>query len=258
MGLIGSFCIRKDEAYQEDSLCCAAEQAPRLSTTICSGSVIDRWGFMYKKLWALWLVAGISSTASAEAPPFQGLNAQLGLGFSGLHSDLYALWRDVENDRYGQSGVFGTASLGYAYRLEGAFQFSTNVFYDFGAKAAGSYADDGDPSDDESVYLKKICGISAEPGYALDRKTIIYAKLGVGFSRASSRIEFLSFNYGSQMGLLYGMGMKHLLTENIFVAVESYRINFSRGTETAFGHYGNYVSSNRASLTYTGINIGFI
>lgn len=108
----------------------------------------------------LFFTSFLSLSINAFAgPAFNGVNAQIGVGFANLGSENY--WSDYGSYKYGKKGTFGNISLGYSHKFENQFNIATNLFYTFGSDKSG-----GRPDDYNSVYkTKNIWGLVFEPGY---------------------------------------------------------------------------------------------
>lgn len=246
---------------------------------------------MKKKLLATTALAATLATSSAFAEgAFDGINAQVGVGFaslgtelSGSYSNLPNQWGDTwggsSNDKYSQTGVMGTASLGYSYGFKGGFNIAANAFYLGGAENAGQSsgndASAGTGYSNSSSYnnqakLKNIWGLVVEPGYYFAKESLGFAKLG--WAQASSSVQTNEFNstntpanssqninFGTSNGFLYGLGFKQMVASNIYVGVEAYQIMFSSKSSTFTSASGgsSVTLNSKPNVTYAGLTLGY-
>jgi len=87
-----------------------------------------------------------------------------------------------------------------------------------------------------------------EPGYYFTDQTLGYAK--IGYARADSKVD--QSDYGTSDGFIYGVGIKQLLTQQTFIGVEAYQIDFTREKSN-----DAWDSTNKPSLTYGGVTLGY-
>jgi hypothetical protein len=181
---------------------------------------------------------------------FNGLNAQFGFGFTEKSSR--SDWPSGGSDRYDVSdkGALANLSIGYSYNLNHQFNIAGNVFYAPGNDDAGQWI-----SGSYKWKIKDIWGASFEPGYYFTDNALGYLKLG--YARADSEYQHTGGNadYGTTNGFLYGVGFKQLLTNNIYVGLETYQIDFSK-SKTIISE-GGYNTSNKPAVTYGGLMIGY-
>jgi hypothetical protein len=191
----------------------------------------------------------ISPSVFAEAA-FDGVNAQLGIGFANLGSENN--WPGYGNYKYGEKGTLGNISLGYSQKIENQFNIAANIFYAFGSDKSG-----GRPDDHNTIYkTNDIWGIVFEPGYYFSDSSLGFLKLG--YARASS--EFIDSrsrsDYGSSDGFLYGLGFKQNIQDHLYIGAETYQIDFSR-SDGIYNSYYTSNTSNKPSITYGGISLGY-
>jgi hypothetical protein len=205
--------------------------------------------FHIKKLLLITLFTLSFPSFSADAA-FDGVNAQLGVGFANLGSDNH--WTRFGNYKYGEKGTLGNISLGYSHKLSNQFNLAANAFYVFGSDKSG-----GRPDDFNTVYkTKDIWGVVFEPGYYFSENSLGFLKLG--YARASSEFEDSrsKTDYGDSNGFLYGLGFKQALQDHLYVGVETYQIDFSRSDSIYNTRYTSN-TTNKPSVTYGGITLGY-
>jgi hypothetical protein len=213
----------------------------------------------------------IIATSSVIAGSFDGPFAQVGAGFAYLGSNASVTRTPnpyTESYKGGETGVMGNVALGYSYELPQSFNIAANVFYNFGSQNAGQYNYQNSTTYTYQSSLKNIWGISVEPGFNFSDKSLGFLKLGWASATASVTSSGSGAGYngalppgtysGTSNGFLYGLGFKQLLTENIFIGVEAYQVAFSTVTQSSSSaYYGNVTGSQKPSLTYGGINLGY-
>ena len=191
----------------------------------------------------------ISSNAFADGA-FDGVNAQVGIGFANLASENN--WSGYGNYKYGEKAFLGNASLGYSYKLTNQFNIAANAFYGFGSDKSG-----GRPDDYNTIYkTKDVWGVVIEPGYYFSENTLGFLK--IGYANASS--EFIDSrsksDYGSSDGFLYGFGVKQALQDHLYFGVEAYQIDFSKSDSVYNVRYSSN-TNNKPSVTYGGLTLGY-
>ncbi len=189
------------------------------------------------------------SNKNSHPGRFNGVNAQLGLGFAAKSSQSY--W-PTDGGRYDLSdkGVLSNLSLGYSHNLNSRFNIATNIFYAFGNDDAGQWV-----SENYKWKINDIWGVSLEPGYYLNDDGLGYLKLG--YASASSEYQHTASNadYGNTDGFLYGVGFKQFLTNNMYIGLETFQIDFSKSKMVVSQAGSN--TNNTPSVTYGGLMIGY-
>ncbi|QDD12064.1 outer membrane protein [Candidatus Methylopumilus rimovensis] len=190
------------------------------------------------------------SNKNSSPGRFNGVNAQFGLGFAAKSS------RNDYLEEFGRvdlsdKGVLSNLSLGYSHNLNGRFNIAGNIFYAFGNNDAGQW---------ESEYyrwkIKDIWGVSLEPGYYFNDNGLGYLKLGYANTSSEDIEPSNNADYGNTGGFLYGAGFKQFLTDNIYVGIETFQINFSK-SKTVVSQDGSNTTNNKPAVTYGGLMIGY-
>jgi len=197
----------------------------------------------FQKL-AIAAALGAASTL-AVAGGFDGPFVQLGIGGSATQNKVSdATTNDGGNLNGTQSGgsFNGLVAAGYSQdfgafndSLKG-FNLAANLFYVIGNQKAGSNSSSWNSTTDAGVVgslngnykLQNTWGISIEPGWNFTDSTLGYVKLAWVNSQAKSNITYSDTAGGSDWingnkninGFGYGLGVKHLVTKNIFVGVD--------------------------------------
>lgn len=222
------------------------------------------------------LIAGLLTAAASGAMAdgaFDGVNAQIGMGFTSLGTEYTSnyenftqpeLYNNSTNVKGSQTGMLGNIALGYSYGFNKQFNLGANVFYNFGSDNAGSISVSDNYTGDSGTIqakLKNIWGISVEPGYYFSDKALGFVKLGWAMGSTSGSWngggDSGTINGGTANGFLYGLGFKHLITENVYLGIDAYQISFSSTSTSSSDQYGTDTSTFKPNMTYGGINVGY-
>ena len=194
------------------------------------------------------------SNKNNQPGAFNGINAQLGLGFAEKSSEFNYPGGAPDRFDLSDKGALSNISLGYSYNLNNQFNIAANIFYTLGSNQAGEWRSGG-----YKWEIKDVWGISVEPGYYFTNSALGYLK--AGYARTSSKSLTSGVwagddsNFGTSDGFLYGIGFKQLLTNNVYIGMETYQINFSK-SKTVVSE-GGWDVINKPALTYGGIMIGY-
>lgn len=218
-----------------------------------------------KKMVIAGLLAAAASGAMADGA-FDGVNAQIGMGFTSLGTDYTVAGDDGGsiNTKGSQMGMLGNIAAGYSYGFNKQFNLAANVFYNFGSSNAGSISINNGDGTSSTIQgkLKNIWGISVEPGYYFSDKALGFVKLGWAMGSTSGSASWSdgtsgTTSVGTANGFLYGLGFKHLITENVYLGVEAYQIAFSSKSKTSSDDLGSWTETFKPNMTYGGINVGY-
>jgi outer membrane immunogenic protein len=175
-----------------------------------------------KKIVVTSITALLASTV-AYAGSFDGPYVSVGAGaqYTGNSNFSGTASNDISDTHF-----VGQVLAGYAFEITPKFNLATNVFFNLSNDKAGS-------SSSIAATTKNNIGISIEPGYYLDDKTLAYVK--VGYARIDSKLDDGTLKTNDSLnGYLFGVGAKYLVDKNIYVGAE-------------FTHYG--YGNNTAQLT---------
>jgi outer membrane immunogenic protein len=221
--------------------------------------------------------AFVSPAVFAQANGFTGIygQASVGVGSSQTRVDTTytnTTYNNNGSQSFGDQNVAGSLALGYNYGFSNGFNLGANIFYNFKDNSSGSqnfFENNAGVtySDNTSLQLKDMWGVSIEPGYSFAPSSLGYVKLGWAQAKASGSSSIYDngvFNSEESGGIskttngfLYGVGYKHLLTKNIYIGVEVYQIafsNVSRSQADEFGGVGKVTL--KPTYTYGGLVIG--
>ena len=191
---------------------------------------------MKKTLLAASIVAAFSASAFAENA-FDGAYVGLNAGFLNNSANVTNSENDM-NINIGKSGKFGgQVFAGYSHSYGKTFNLAANVFYGLGSNNI--------TLNDTSIALKKVWGLSVEPGIYLADKTLAYVKLGV----AKASLKVPGEYSANTNGFLYGFGLKHMVTSNVYVGAEFQKIDFRKRSFAT--------TTVDPIQTYSGVTVGY-
>jgi len=128
----------------------------------------------------------------------------------------------------------GQVLAGYGFDIGENFNVSTNIFYNFGDKKVNDIRATW-YHDTVKQELKNSVGFYLAPGYKFNDTTLVFLKLG--YASADKKYirdtitPSISLN-DSVNGYLWGVGIKHLLTENIFLGIDLTKHNYGNTSQT--------------------------
>ena len=186
------------------------------------------------------------SASSARSQTLSdNFNLKLGYGLANFHNE--AIW--TNSDESAKDGQLALASIGYTKKFEN-FNLTSELFTFIGSNISGSY------STNNTVYrTKNIWGISLNPEFKLYEESFGYVKVGYALAESQESDNYGSVNYGFSKGWLYGFGMKLPLKKDIFLGLETFRINFSRTNPVYSTGWSTY-TTNKPNITFSSIYIG--
>lgn len=180
------------------------------------------------------MASSLSFAGTFDGPYIQAafgvVNKQIKAQQSGTDSGSWSEgWNSVSS-----SNAAGQVALGYSYNPLSLFNIAANLYYDISSQDGGQYATSQPYT--MTPKLKNVWGISIEPGAYLANKTLGYVKLGWTNGTTSVRVTDDGSQTGNMRknvnGFLYGIGIKRLLTDNIFIGVEFSQSQFNQASST--------------------------
>lgn len=223
-----------------------------------------------KKAFIVTAILSTLGTTALAANTFDGPYAALSMGLVNKQTNVNASLSDsmmpntYDNQTSSKNSVMGQALLGYSYSFAEKFNISANVFTQFGSNNAGTdtNAIEGANSSEIRYKLKNVWGISIEPGIYLADKTLAYAKLGVAKGKSSRHFSVNGANAVvsdsfNRTGFLYGIGVKHMLTSNVYVGLEVQKIDFSGKTTVSLSNSGTETRNSKLSQLSGAVSIGY-
>lgn len=203
---------------------------------------------------ALCLSAAALVTNASAGNVFDGVNFQIGMGMSGTQMAATGTQDttltpnpNLNGDSNGNSPN-GLTSLGYSYSVD-SFNMAANAFYVIGNQAAGSPSYSGTSNGGVSetlsatYKLKNTWGLSVEPGFYFDEKTLGFLKLAYvqtnmqanmycdASDQACENRSIGPFT-GTLRGFGYGLGVKHMFDHNLYGAIDVLGVSYNSMNRT--------------------------
>ena len=239
-------------------------------------------GMYMKKLTLALSMAAIATSALAGG--FDGPFVQLGVGGSDTKTNesgvsSYATPAS-NNGNHSQGSVNGLVAVGYSQdfgifnpSLKG-FNLAANLFYVIGNQAAGNPNSSGNgiwmgaPISNNistSNKLQNTFGISIEPGWNFTESTLGFVKLAWVTSQSKNNVSYsdslpdaYQINNNKQInGFGYGLGVKQLLTDHIFLGVDLMGVTYGKATYSGVADGTPYNASFKASQFMGFASIGY-
>ena len=183
---------------------------------------------MKMKKIAIAAALGAASTL-AMAGGFDGPFVQLGIGGSSTSTKVTGADTGSVNGTKSSGSFNGIVAGGYSQSIGSAgFNMAANIFYVIGNQNSGN---GGNSSDGVTTTQKQknTFGISVEPGWNFTDSTLGYVKLAWVNSQTNTSFNSSDSNGSAKSnvnGFGYGLGVKQLLTKNIFVGVDLMGVSY--------------------------------
>ncbi len=201
------------------------------------------------------IVAALTFVAPfAFASEFDGLNLQLGIGGSNTSSrvsgtaitDSNGATYTTLDGTHSEGSFNGMTSIGYSKALgsEG-FNMAGSLFYVIGNQNAGNVSSTfvgsgGSLTEAGNVKFENTWGVSIEPGWNFAKSSLGFLKLAwvnstykgnlsanlTSFSDPTRNATAATYGSKNLNGFGYGLGVKHMLTQNIFAAVDVLGVSY--------------------------------
>jgi opacity protein-like surface antigen len=176
-------------------------------------------------------IAFIASIAAASSVAMagEGFYASLGIGAVGAnyHRTEAATANDGALDlNVGQTNSIGVVDLGYAIALNKDWSLGLGLAFDLGKTKAGSLIDAGPPSLSIKFSGKNHYSLYVQPSYNLNDSTAVFGK--VGYHTIKGEVIDIDGNNDSSKihGLGYGLGLKTMVTKNVYIQTEVMWVNY--------------------------------
>ena len=196
-----------------------------------------------------------SNVFAEDAPStFSGPYLSLGAGFQHItieKENVRAVsgFPSIDQPSASNNDFVGRIQAGYGRDLSEKINVSAGVFYDIG----GNKVNDIKATyyqDNVKQSIENTVGIFIAPGYYVNKQTLVFVK--AGYVRADKEyarykqegITDININIRNSVdGYLWGAGVKHLVSENVFVGAD-----FTRCT---FGNSSSVTNLNRLEVEIT-------
>ena len=157
----------------------------------------------------------ISGYAQADAQNFQGLRVGGSLNMTGASTKLAAS---------GSDATFGGNNIGGGITVAVSQRISNKVMIGVGASFSNSKIKSGTDSSGDTIKGKNMWTAFIEPGVVVGQNTLLYGKAGYAGMKAS--IDGVSNGYTSSSGYVYGLGIRTMVVDSLYVEVEALQYKF--------------------------------
>ncbi len=165
----------------------------------------------------------------AMAAGFNGFSVQLGAGMGMAQTELTNYSPD---GTVGDNSAFGNLALNYS-KAFGQFNLAGGLFMQLGNMNSGSlrsFAADTGGVWSDSFKLKKIWGVSIEPGFNLSPSTLVYGKFSYVQASGENTYDYGGGDAGSATrkhgGFGYGVGARFNFSSNLYGMIEVEQVQF--------------------------------
>ncbi len=198
---------------------------------------------------------GLMTNAAQAAPSaFDGLYGQAILGVATGETQLRQFNPDTT---ISDQSFAGLLSVGYSKNL-GPLNLAASIFATPRSISMGGIAgtDFSGPWQDD-FRVRRLWGISVEPGLYLAPKTLAYGKVGLVWAKGSNFYDYDgSKNKGvesrSHHGVSLGLGLRHAMTSKVDLVFEIQQSKLSRER-----YWKDVPETYRPSLLTTGVGVAF-
>lgn len=199
-----------------------------------------------KKLLIAAAVAGIFVAPQAfaeDSKAFEGFSVQVGTGYQ----DSNLEYKDIivsGSTATKASGSSVALNLGAAYTASVANDFTIGVVLEYnavdGKPGNANFTLNGAPDGSSSSKLTNQYSISLVPGYAFDKTTLAYAKVGYANAKVKSLFDGGDSDTFNIHGFVLGLGVKKLISDKMFAFGE---VNYTGYKDKSFPDGNVNVSS---------------
>ncbi len=199
----------------------------------------------------------ISTVAAAGS--FDGPSVQFGVSINSNQTNV----KDYSPDgKVADTNAVGNLSLNYNKSYD-SFNLGGGVFAMMGSQKAGSlnsFANNSGGVWSDSWKLKNVLGVSIEPGYYVNNSVLAYAKVSYVQATGSNTFDYTAQQQDAgsashkHHGLGLGAGVKFMITNDLYGAVEIEQINFDRK------NYWNdpaFPETYKPGILKAGVSIGY-
>jgi opacity protein-like surface antigen len=185
------------------------------------------------------LLGLLSQTAQAQAEAWQGPWVHAGVGgatfIPGFSGGKYTGAYSYDATKKDINTVIGSISAGYTLALSGPWSLSLAATIAPGTSPSADYAvlintPKGTTTGPGTYNVANIYSITVQPGYAIDKEKLIYAK--VGYTGATANTESEAFGKASSTlsGYALGIGYKQVISGSLYGYAEFNYANYSNVT----------------------------
>jgi opacity protein-like surface antigen len=178
-----------------------------------------------KKIPLLFGIASLvfSSLAIAQSKNFEGIAVGFNTGFDSTALKLTATdGSGTYLDGFGKSNFTSNINGSYTFAVSESATLAVSASYNLVDSKIFTEDENGSFTAGSTLKLKSQYSISVEPGYALNDSTLGYVKFG--YHSADYKVATIS---KSTNGFGYGLGVKYLITPNVYANLEILKVDYS-------------------------------
>ena len=193
----------------------------------------------------LALAAAFATSAhaqSAKTNPWEGFYAEAAVGLGQFNPTISSAsiqaggTRPVTTQQDNLSSGINKIGLGYTFGIDDKYTLGIAASYSLGASSAanGSFWVSGAPSTAKwfKYQLKDVWSVTLNPGYAIDKDKLAYAKVGMTGNTMGINGQTANYQTVNFTGYVLGLGYKQLVTKSIYVLGEVNYAGISSKTAT--------------------------
>ena len=123
--------------------------------------------------------------------------------------------------------------IGYNYGINDKYTLGIAASYALGASSAasGTFTVAGTPKSFQ-YQLKNIWSVTLNPGYAIDKDSLVYAKVGATGNTMGLNGSTAAYQTSNFTGYVLGLGYKQMITKSIYLLGEVNYASLSSKTAT--------------------------
>ncbi len=145
--------------------------------------------------------------------------------------------------------------VGYNFGINDKYTLGIAASYAIGASsvAGGEFSVPGQPAKWFNYQLKNIWSATVNPGYAIDKDSLVYAKVGVTGNTMGLNGQTAAYQTNNFTGYVLGLGYKQMVTQSIYLLGEVNYASLNSKTATLITSSGPIV----AKLGGSGMDVIF-
>ena len=189
-------------------------------------------------------MAGVFATnanaQTAKGNPWEGFYAEAAVGYGVFTPTISSARLGASTPVSTQQNDLGSAKnklgLGYTFGINDKYTLGIAASYSLGASstASGTFWPSAAPSQAKwfNYQLKDVWSVTLNPGYAIDKDKLAYAKVGMTGNTMGINGQTANYQTVNFTGYVVGLGYKQLVTKSIYVLGEVNYAGISSKTAT--------------------------
>jgi len=185
------------------------------------------------------LLGIVSQSAQAQAEAWQGPWVHAGIGAAtfipGFSGGQYMGAYPYSGTKKDINTVIGSISAGYTLAISGPWSLGLGATIAPGTSPSADYAVEittprGTSIGPGTYNVANIYSITLQPGYAIDKEKLIYAKVGYTGATANTNSDSFGKASASLSGYALGLGYKQIISGGLYGYAEFNYANYSNVT----------------------------